>query len=247
MSPSTVETDVATVGPMDVDSAGNLAPKVVKQHQANELIQHVRANYPVELVVLEQRDEDRARTAALVHDEVLDTAREEFGDEEADGGVVKLLSARVRGKDQPLGEKAVCVLWQTPSGRTARGAFGYAPLAESIDNFDAKVAAGEITEVDETDAKDLKRTVERQEDTIKRLNARLAAQENGAESGDKPEEGSTAVPEGNSRDLIKALNEGEYSLSQVDALIEAENAVEAPRKTVLKAAEAAKQKLESGD
>jgi hypothetical protein len=179
VSPSTIENDVATVGPENVDAPGDLAPKVVKQQEAHELINRVRANYPVELVIIEQRDEDRPRTKALVADEVLAAATDEFGDADTDGGIVRLLSARVRGKAQPVTEKAVCILWETPSGRTARGAFAYAPLSESVQNFDRMVDAGEVVEVDETDAKDLTRTVERQRDQISRLNARLAAGEAG--------------------------------------------------------------------
>jgi hypothetical protein len=179
---------------MDVDAAGELAPKVVKQQEAHELIKHVRANYPVDLVTLEQRDEDRPRTAALDADEVLEAAAEAFGDSGQDGGVTKIFSARVRGKSQPISEKAVCVLWLTPSGRTARGAIGYSDLEESVEAFDRMVAAGEITEVDETDSKDLKRTVERQEDLIKRLNAKLddKGADPAADEGVAPED----IPEG---------------------------------------------------
>lgn len=179
MSPSTLETDVATVGPEAVDDPGDLAPKVVKEQQAHELIASVRANYPLDLVILEQREEESGRSKALEGDEVLEAAREAFGDEEAPGGVVKLLSARVRGKAQPLEEKAVCVLWETPSGRTARGAIGYSNLDVSMENFDRLIASGEITEVDDSDAKDLKRTVERQQEQIRRLNAQVASGEHG--------------------------------------------------------------------
>lgn len=198
MTPSTIENDVVSVGPQDVDAPGDLAPKVVKSQEAHELIKQVRANYPIDLVILEQRDEDRARTAALDADEVLDAAQEAFGDAEQQGGVVKVLSARVRGKAQPIAEKAVCVLWETPSGRTARGAVGYAPLTTSIDDFDRRIAAGELTEVDESDAKDLKRTVERQEEQITRLNARLAS----GEAGD-PTEG-TGLTQEDVEQMIKS-------------------------------------------
>lgn len=181
---STVETDVATVGPEDVDAPGELAPKVVKQQAGHELINLVRGNYPLDLVILEQRDEDRPRTAALDADEVLEAIRDAFGDEKDDGGVVKLLSARVRGAAQPVEEKAVCVLWETPSGRTARGAIGYSDLGTSVDRFDSMVARGEVTEVDETDPKDLQRTVERQENLIKRLQAKAEGKDTEGLDGD---------------------------------------------------------------
>lgn len=231
MSPSTIENDVATVGPENVDAPGDLAPKVVKQQEAHELINRVRANYPVELVIIEQRDEDRPRTKALVADEVLAAAQAEFGDADTEGGIVRLLSARVRGKAQPLAEKAVCILWETPSGRTARGAFAYAPLSESVQNFDRMVDAGEVVEVDETDAKDLTRTVERQRDQISRLNARLAA----GEAGD-PTEGS-GLTEDDVRQMIEdaigdkaasAIAERDDKIAELEAELQGRDAGSPP-------------------
>lgn len=231
MSPSTFESDVATVGPQDVDGAGDLAPKVVKQQEAHEMIRMVRANYPVDLVILEQRDEDRARTAALNADEVFEAVCDAFGDEEAKGGVVKVLSARVRGRAQPLEEKAVCVLWETPSGRTARGAVGYSDLTKSLDAFDRMIASGEITEVDETDPKDLARTVERQEDQIRRLNAQVAGGE------DDP-----AVAAGLTREDVESMVKQAISEGAEDAIAERDEEIER-----LKAELAAKNDAGDGD
>jgi hypothetical protein len=239
LTPSSLVTDVATVGPEDVDSPGELAPKVVKSQEAHELIKRVRANYPVDLVVVESREEDRPRTAALDADEVLEAATEEFGDDSEPGGVVKVLSARVRGKDQPLAEKAVCVLWETPSGRTARGAFGYAPLSTSIEDFDSKIASGEITEVDEGDAKDLKRTVERQEDQIRRLNQQLASQSGSHDS----ESADVEIPTGKANELIKRIRAGDFSAEDLTALLEVEQGEKTPRNSVIDAAEKALEQL----
>lgn len=225
-----LETDVATVGPQDVDAPGEMAPKVNKSQKGHEMVKRVRSNYPPELVILEQRDEDRPRTAALDADEVLAAAQREFGDESEDGGITKVLSARVRGLHQPLAEKAVCILWETPSGRTARGAIGYSPLSTSLHEFDRKVSAGEITEVDETDAKDLTRTVERQQDQIKRLNAKIAS----GEGGD-PTEGSGLTPED-----VKALIADAIDEKAAEALQEAEQENETLREQL----EAAQNELE---
>lgn len=190
--------DVASVGPESVDAAGELAPNVTKHHQGQELIDAVRAAHPVELVAIQSRDEDRPRTAALVASEVEASAIESFGDGEDPNGIAKVLSARVRGRALPTAEKMVVVLFETASGRTGRCAIPYAPLRKSAIAFDQKVEAGEITDVDETDAKDLTRAVERQEDTIRRLRAELEASKTAppaddGEGEETPEEPS--VPE----------------------------------------------------
>lgn len=203
--------ETGAVGPMDVDRAGELAPKVNSANKGHELIQHVRDSHPIELIKLQQRPEDLGRSKGLDHAEVLDAVSEAFGGEDEKGGVVRLLSARVRGKDRPLDDIAVVVLWETPSERTARGAIAYEPLENSIRAYERGIADGSIIEHLEEDGGEdtalLKRTANRQAEQIERLSKQLEEAKEGG--GDKPpaDEGDDAPPAGISPEVQAALDE----------------------------------------
>lgn len=193
-------TDLGSVGPMDVDKAGELAPKVNTQNKGKELVMHVRDSHPVELIKLQQRPEDLGRTKGLDPDEVLEAVTEAFGDEDEKGGVVRLLSARVRGKDRPVDDMAVLVLWETASQRTARGAIPYGPLDSSQSRYESGLRDGTIIEgLDEAgneDAAILKRTAKRQAEQIERLTSKLEEAKGGAPAeGNKDLEGVLAAVE----------------------------------------------------
>jgi hypothetical protein len=176
MSPASGKAPLRGIGPESVDAAGELAPKVQDQNQAHELIKHVAASHPIELTTIQQLEEDAGRTKALDEDEVLDAAVDLVGDEERKGGLVKVLSARVRGLGRSVDQLWVVVLYETPSGRNARCAVPYEPMTDSIAAYDEGVAKGTIIEGKQTDAEQthLEAANRRQDATIKRLEAEIA-------------------------------------------------------------------------
>jgi hypothetical protein len=201
MSPASGKAPLRGVGPEDVDAAGELAPKVQDQNQAHELIRHVARSHPQELVTIQQLEEDAGRTKALDEEEVRTAAVDLVGDEERKGGLVKVLSARVKGFGRPVDQMWVVVLYETPSGRNARCAVPYlpekgSPFRASIKAYDEGVAKGTITEGKATDSDQshLEAQIRRQDATIKRLEAE-AEQRAAEESGDTPPAGDGDTPE----------------------------------------------------
>lgn len=188
MSPASGKAPLRGIGPESVDTAGELAPKVQDQNQAHELIKHVAASHPVELTTIQQLEEDAGRSKALDEEEVRGAAVDLVGDEEQKGGLVQVLSARVKGYGRPLDQQWVVVLYSTPSGRNARCAVPYEPMTDSQEAYDQGVSEGKITEGKASDASDtshFEAQIKRQDATIKRLEA---AQDGGQGGDDAAEE-----------------------------------------------------------
>lgn len=194
MSPASGNAPLRGIGPEDVDAAGELAPKVQEQNQAHELIKHVAASHPTELTTIQQLEEDKGRSKALDEGEVESAATKLVGNEKKKGGLVKVLSARVRGYDRPVEEMYVVVLYETPSGRNARCAVPYEPMSKSQKTYDKGVAEGKIAEGKPTDSDQshLEAQLRRAESTIKRLEADGGDSE---DAGDTPPEPPEETPE----------------------------------------------------
>lgn len=199
MSPASGKAPLRGIGPEDVDAGGELAPKVQDQNQAHLLIKHVAASHPIELTTIQQLEEDAGRTKALDEEEVREAAVNLVGDEEKKGGLVEVLSARVRGYGKPVDQLWVVVLYETPSGRNARCAVPYEPMSASIAAYDEGVAKGTIVEGKPTDAEQthLEAQTRRQDATIKRLEAEVEQLRKGDDDtggsgdGDTPPAGET--------------------------------------------------------
>lgn len=129
------------VGPEDVTvaEAGEMVAKVGVYNQAKGLIQAVAKQVPRELRIAAARYEHVERSKALVRSEV------EAQTEKTVGEFSQVLSARVRGdKNNPLNSNVV-VLYELPSGRTARCAIDYASsFPKSTKAFDQALADGTI-------------------------------------------------------------------------------------------------------
>lgn len=171
------------VGPEDVTAAeaGDLVKKVGVHNQAKALIQGTAKQMPKDLRVIIQRYEHQERTKLLDEKEVLAEAEGTVGDDT----IERVLSARVKGpKGKPL-ESYVVVLYETDEGRTARCAIAYDKknFPKSIRAFDSALASGEV-EVgeDSSDAKSLRRQLDRANAEVKRL-----AEESGSDGPSEEE------------------------------------------------------------
>jgi len=170
------------VGPEDVEAseAGELVRKVGVGNQAKGLIKAVARGVPKNLRVAASRFEHVERSAYLDEDEVLAQAEETVGE----GIIAKVLSARVRGdKSRPL-DSNVVVLYEVPSGRTARCYVAYSEFPKSQRAFDNALKSGEVSLAPGEDPKAIVKQNERLIAEVERLTKESAD----AESGSGPSE-----------------------------------------------------------
>lgn len=217
------------VGPKEVDQAGELVKRVGVHNQAERLINQVSENFPPELVAAGSRRLLGGRSQTLDLKEVADAASEAFPD------FTDLLSAKVRGSEERPEKIAVNVVFRTASGRSARGMLPYATLKKSQKAYDAGIQAGTIV-TREDDPEAARKALEQAQRRIVELEAK---KDGGAappepEATPEPFEGYADV---NASDLVERIEEGEFGLITLAAIIAAENERDRPRETVIDAAE----------
>lgn len=125
-----------TLGPQNVDAAGELTKKLGVHNKADRLLKRHRELYPLALTQALARPIDGPRTATLDIDEVHSAlsglkGRSAFFDPDTD----TLESATVRGDRES--NRVVSVVFITKSGRSARGVIPYASLTGSVRAFKA--------------------------------------------------------------------------------------------------------------
>lgn len=228
MSPASGNSPLRGVGPEDVDTGGELAPKVNDANKAHLLIEHVAKSHPRELTTIQQLKEAASRTKALSATEVEAATAQQVGTGKKKGGLVKVLHARVHGADRPVDQMWVVVLYQTPSGRNARCAVPYEGFARSIAAYDQGVADGSIREGEDALGADksavFESQIERQAATIKRLEAQIE-DDGGKGDGDGGGDGDT--PPETAEELQARIAELE---AQASAATERADAAEAAAK-----------------
>jgi hypothetical protein len=156
--------EAVQVGPERVDEAGELVAKSGLKHQAQDLIEAVGLSNPPELVAAMTRAEDTGRTKFLHDGEIERATRAIVGDD-----CERILKGRVRGpKGKPERAKVV-VLFELPSGRTARCAFPYANCTRSQALYEGALSRGEVDLAEKKPGED-------DHAALKRQNDRLAAE-----------------------------------------------------------------------
>lgn len=225
------------VGPVDVDSAGELVKKVGVHNQAKRLIKAVAQNFPPELVAAGSRRVLGGQSQTLDLKEVADAAADAFGKD-----FEELLGAKVRGSEARPETVAVNIVFLTSSGRTARGIIPYEGLKKSQKAYQKGVEDGTVVIRDDDPEANRKALEEAQR--------RIVELEAGGASGGSTEEAETPEPfEGyedvKAADLVKAIEDGEYDLQTLFAIRDAEaegkerSTVEEAVATKIAAAEAA--------
>lgn len=131
-----------TLGPQDIDAAGDLTKRLGVHNKADRLLKRHAALYPQELTIALARPIDPERTDALDYDEVTSAlsslrGRKAFFDGDED----ELEHAVVRG-DRPS-NRVVAVVYRTKSGRSARGVIPYEGLEASQRAYEAAKAEKE--------------------------------------------------------------------------------------------------------
>lgn len=242
------------VGPETVE-AGDAASRLIggnavdNQMQASELIKANAAAHPKEMRDLQRQPEDLNRSATLDLDEVEKVLSKQIGEE----NVAEVLGGRVRGTG-PEKSLQVVVLYEYPSGRTARASVSYSDLSKSAKAYDKALKAGDFDtatsdRIAQPDSADDAETAELKEALRKaeQANAELRAQQTAAvgapdTTGETPAPdpgaGSVELPE----DLLKTVatakkGVGALSDEQLDAAEAAEES-DANRAGVLKAIKA---------
>lgn len=163
------------VAPEDVnaDEAGELVKNLGVHNQAKGLLQAVAKQMPKDLRVAMGREEHRQRSKYLDADEVNQRGLEAVGEKGDRSALVRVLGARVRSAKGNAFDGMVIVLYETPSGRTARCAILYNEntFPKSVAAFDRATREGKIDLPGElTDAASLRKALE----SSQRENARLA-------------------------------------------------------------------------
>ncbi|MGH2939452.1 MAG: hypothetical protein ACRDPE_15195 [Solirubrobacterales bacterium] len=233
------------VGPVDVNSAGELVSKVGVHNQAKRLIKQVAENFPPELVAAGSRRRLAGRSGTLDLSEVTDAAKDAFPD------FTELLSAAVRGSEERPETMVVNVVCRSESGRSFRGILPYEELSKSKAAYTEGVKNGTVI-FNSDDPQAQKTALSEAQRTIAALEKRLE------DAGGEPEEVETPEPfEGyeaaKAPDLIAAINDGEYDLQTLFAIRTAEqegkerSTVEEAIDAKIEAAEAALKPDSSGD
>lgn len=213
------------VGPVDVDSAGELVKRVGVHHQAKRLIKSVGDNFPPEVVAAGSRRLLGGRSQTLDLAEVADAASETFPD------YTELLSAKVRGSEERPDKVIVNVVCRSESGRSFRGILPYASMKKSQKAYDEGVKAGTI--------------VMRPDDPEANQKALEEAQKRIIELTKQVEDGSSAPPappapvepfpdyaDAKAADIVEAIEAGSYDLPTLFAIKVAEAESGQPRETV---------------
>jgi hypothetical protein len=202
------------VGPVDVNSAGELVSKVGVHNQARRLIKSVAENFPPELVAAGSRRRLAGRSATLDLSEVTDAAKDAFPD------FTELLSAAVRGSEERPEKQVVNVVCRSESGRSFRGILPYDELSKSKAAYTEGVKNGTV--IFNSDDPEAQKTA------LGEAQRQIVALEKQLEDGGKPAEPEPTPPpfegydEVKANDLIDAVNAGEYDLPTLFAIRAAE-------------------------
>lgn len=240
------------VGPEAVE-AGDAASRLIggnaveNQMQASELIKANAAAHPKAMRDLQRLPEDENRSATLDLDEVEKELSDQIGEE----NVALVHGGRVRGTG-PEKSLQVVVLYEYPSGRTARAAVRYADLSKSRKAYEKALKAGDFDtatseRIAQPDAADSQEIAELKEAlrNAEKTNAELRASQTASPDTPDPEApasapaaGEVELPDG-LLDTVTTAKDGVEDLSdeQLDAAEEAERA-DKERDGVLKAIEA---------
>lgn len=203
------------VGPVDVDSAGELVRKVGVHNQAKALIKAVAQNFPPELVAAGSRRVLGGQSQTLDLKEVADAAADAFGDD-----FVELLGAKVRGSEARPETIAVNVVFRTESGRTARGVIPYEGLKKSQKAYAKGVQDGTVVIREDDPEANAKALAEAQ----KRIVELEAATGDGGTTEPEATEPFEGYEDAKAADLVKAIEDGEYDLPTLFAIRDAEAA-----------------------
>ena len=223
MSPASGNEPLRGVGPQRVDEGGELAGDAMSlQHQGQTLIQAVAAANPPELTTYGTWPEDGGRTRYLDDDEVEKAVEDADWSDEVDVG--KVLGARVHGYGKPVEEKMVVVLFEVEgSGRDARGAVPYDDLSKSKKAYEEAVKSEEYKPGQADSIEQLRSSNEAMAAEMASLRRQLAGQGHLAAqvAGAGAPPGSleaTPVPEGTAAEVAAAVESGDLTDEQLDAL-----------------------------
>ena len=221
------------VGPVDVDSAGELVKRVGVHNQARLLIKSVAQNFPPELVAAGSRRLLGGQSQTLDLKEVTDAAKDAFPD------FVELLGAKVRGSEARPEKVAVNVVFLTESGRTSRGILPYSGLKKSQKAYAKGVQDGTVVIREDDPEANAKALAEAQKRIVE-----LEAAAGGGGSTEEPAE----VPEpyegydehSKAGERVEKIESGELTLTELLAVKEAQDAAPDSKKqqTVIDAVEA---------
>lgn len=213
------------VGPVDVDSAGELVRRVGVHNQAKRLIKAVAQNFPPELVAAGSRRVLGGQSQTLDLAEVGDAASDAFGDD-----FVELLGAKVRGSEARPETIAVNVVFLTKSGRTARGIIPYDGLRKSQKAYAKGVQDGTVVIRDDDPEANRKALEEAQRRIVD-----LEAGDGGSTEPSGPAEPFDGYGDLKAAELVEKIEDGDYSLSTLVAIRNFEEAGGNPRETVVEA------------
>jgi len=219
------------VGPVDVDSAGELVRKVGVHNQAKALIKAVAQNFPPELVAAGSRRVLGGQSQTLDLKEVADAAGDAFPD------FVELRGAKVRGSEARPETVAVNVVFTTKSGRTSRGIIPYDDLSKSKKAYAKGVQDGTVV-LREDDPEANRKALEEAQKRIVELEAEKNGDGGTAEPDEAPEpyEGYEEYKKAGER--VEKIESGDLSLVELLAVRAAQEAESKPQQTVLDAVNA---------
>lgn len=181
-----------TIGPQDPDSASDLTARLGVHNKADKLLARARANYPEALTRALSLPDNPERTAALDLEEVESAVRSIEGRRAFVKDDDKVIDARVKGREED--ELVVAVLYERPSGRTARGVIPYEGLRGSARRFaeqqeeESSSVVGSTRQASSAGARDAAEEKLREyEERLQQLDSQLREREERLASAEDPE------------------------------------------------------------